>query len=148
MDAAFESYIAISALIARYTRLVDLAAYDELGAMFEAGEITANRGGEPLRGAGAIAEFYGRTNKSYGDSGASTLHIVTNLEFEELTNASAIVRSCFVVLQQRPELPLQPIVCGRYVDRFTRGDRDWRYAVKHIEVGLVGDVSHHLNISL
>lgn len=148
MEAAFESYVTISALIARYARLVDTAAYDELGTMFETGEITANRNGEPLRGPAAIAEFYGRTNKSYGDAGASTLHIVTNLEFEELTDASAVVRSCFVVLQRRPELPLQPIVCGRYIDRFARGAEGWRYAVKHIEVGLVGDVSHHLNISL
>lgn len=148
METSFENYVAISSLIARYTRLVDTAAYDELGAMFEFGEITANRGGKPLRGAAAIAEFYGRTNKSYGELGASTLHIVTNLEFDELSDASATVRSCFVVLQSRPDLPLQPIVCGRYLDRFTRGANGWRYASKHIEVGLIGDLSHHLNISL
>lgn len=148
METAFENYLAISSLIARYTRLVDTAAYDELGAMFEFGEITANRGGEPLRGSAAIAGFYGRTNKSYGEAGASTLHIVTNLEFDELADAGATVRSCFVVLQSRPDLPLQPIVCGRYRDRFAHGANGWAYASKHIEVGLIGDLSHHLNISL
>jgi hypothetical protein len=41
--------------------------------------------------------------------------------------------------------PLQPIVAGRYLDRFARVDGAWRFAERRILVDLVGDLSRHLH---
>lgn len=146
--------IAIENLIHRYARLVDCARYEELGQMFAAGEITANKrsadsgASEPLRGAAAVQRFYATTNKTYPDGSAQTHHVVTNLEFDTRAADEIGVRSCFTVFQGTAQLPLQPIVCGRYADVFRRGPGGWAYRSKHIEVTLVGDISNHLNITL
>ena len=53
------------------------------------------------------------------------------------------------MLQAVPgELALQPIVAGRYRDRFERGDRGWRFASRHLVVDLVGELGHHLLFDL
>jgi hypothetical protein len=40
-------------------------------------------------------------------------------------------------------LPLQPIVAGRYRDRFECVDGVWRFTSRHIIIDLMGDISHH-----
>jgi hypothetical protein len=47
------------------------------------------------------------------------------------------------VLQQTAEVPLQPIIAGRYHDEFRR-DVQWRFTRRHMIVDLVGDLSRHL----
>jgi hypothetical protein len=61
---------------------------------------------------------------------------------------SAAARSAFVVFQQTAELPLQPIVAGRYRDTFERSGSDWRFQCRHIFVDQVGDVREHLSFDL
>ena len=60
------------------------------------------------------------------------------------TAGSGLARSYFVVLQQTPELPLQPIVSGRYRDRFERVDGVWRFAERRVRTDHMGDLSAHL----
>jgi len=48
------------------------------------------------------------------------------------------------VLQAVPGLPLQPILAGRYHDRFERRSGVWWFSERRYLVDLVGDVSHHL----
>jgi ketosteroid isomerase-like protein len=143
-----EDYLKITALIAQYTRAVDSADFETLGQLFALGEVTTNREGAELKGSETIARYWQDVNKTYGDAGLATHHMVTNLEFGDLKTAAVDVRSYFLVLQATPGFPLAPIVAGRYVDHFVRRGDDWHYAKKHIEVSLVGDVSHHLNISI
>ncbi|MBK8800368.1 MAG: hypothetical protein IPM07_30625 [Anaerolineales bacterium] len=45
-------------------------------------------------------------------------------------------------------LPLQPIVMGRYEDRFVLDGDVWRFDEKSILVDLMGNLSEHLNIQL
>jgi hypothetical protein len=45
-------------------------------------------------------------------------------------------------------LPLQPIVTGRYHDRFERVAGEWRFAQRHMIVDHVGDVREHLTFDL
>jgi hypothetical protein len=52
------------------------------------------------------------------------------------------------VLQATSDLPLQPIVAGRYRDRFERVDGMWRFAEREMNVEQVGDVHEHLVIDL
>ena len=47
-----------------------------------------------------------------------------------------------------PAAALQPIVAGRYRDRFERTGRRWRFAGRHMVVDLVGDLGHHLLFDL
>jgi len=56
----------------------------------------------------------------------------------------AAARSCFTVLQARPDFPLQAILCGRYHDAFERVGSAWRFADRLILPDLVGDLSRHL----
>jgi hypothetical protein len=53
-----------------------------------------------------------------------------------------------VVFQATADLPLQPIVAGRYQDRFERVEGVWRFAEREMNVQQVGDVHEHLNIDL
>jgi hypothetical protein len=52
------------------------------------------------------------------------------------------------VLQQTANLSLQPIISGRYHDRFERVDGVWRFTHRHIISELVGDLSQHLLIAV
>ena len=52
------------------------------------------------------------------------------------------------MLQGLPDFPLQPIVAGRYEDRFERAAGGWQFAERRMFVELVGDVSRHLLITL
>ena len=81
----------------------------------------------------------------YADGTPGTKHVTTNLilEFDE-DGVGATARSYFTVLQAVPGLPLQPIVAGRYRDRFERGDGVWRFSERRYLIDLVGDVSHHM----
>ena len=63
-------------------------------------------------------------------------------------SGSAAARSAFVVFQQTADLPLQPIVAGRYRDTFERSGSDWRFDRRHIFVDQVGDVREHLSFDL
>jgi hypothetical protein len=73
------------------------------------------------------------------------VNVITDID-EEADTATA--RSGFVVLQQTADLPLQPIVTGRYRDRFERVDGEWRFAQRHMVVDHVGDVREHLTFDL
>ena len=53
-----------------------------------------------------------------------------------------------VVFQATDELPFQPIVGGRYDDRFERVDGTWRFARRLVHVDQIGDMSEHLTFDL
>ena len=57
---------------------------------------------------------------------------------------TASARSYFTVLQQVEDLPLQPIISGRYHDTFHRIDGSWWFDTRIMRVDLVGDLGRHL----
>jgi len=60
----------------------------------------------------------------YDDGTPRTKHVTTNIAIEIDEEAGkAETRSYFTVLQALPGLALQPIVSGRYQDRFARHHR-------------------------
>lgn len=62
-------------------------------------------------------------------------------------DGSITARSSYVVLQALDGFPLQPIITGRYVDRFARthtDDGSWHFLERRFHVDLVGDLTHHL----
>ena len=84
----------------------------------------------------------------YDDGTPQTKHVTTNLGIEvDDAVGTAISRSYFTALQALPDLPLQPIVSGRYYDRFERRDGQWRFVERRVQTDLVGDLSRHLRRS-
>jgi len=140
---------AIRNLLGRYCELMDAGDYDGVGELFTDGALADEHGNEFARGAIAVAASYTRTNKPHGDT-PRTKHLVTNtvIELDE-DGDGATARSSYLVLQATDAMPLQPIITGRYRDRFARDDSGgWRFAERRFFVDLVGDLREHLTIDL
>jgi ketosteroid isomerase-like protein len=134
---------AIAALIHAYAERLDDGDLDGVAALFaEATWRTPARTGA-LHGAAAVRQAYDGVLLYDGRPG--TKHVITNLVVTVAPDgATAAARSYFTVLQARPDLPLQPIICGRYHDAFTRDARGWRFSDRLILPDLIGDLSRHL----
>ena len=132
-------------LLGTYCELIDRADYDGVGALFGDGCVLAAEDGTELaRGATAIAAHFRGMVKLH-DGAQRTKHIVTNIVLTEEPDREMTARSSFVVFQATEQLPLQPIVCGRYADRFRRDDGDtWRWIERRYAADLVGHLSQHL----
>jgi hypothetical protein len=73
----------------------------------------------------------------------ATKHVITNVSVE-IEGDAAAARSYFTVFQARPDFPLQPIIAGRYHDRFERINGGWRHSDHLIFLDLFGDLSRHV----
>jgi 3-phenylpropionate/cinnamic acid dioxygenase small subunit len=145
----YESYHAITTLMFRYAEYVDAADFDAIADLFADAIITNEGVDGEIAGGEAAKQLYLNTNRMHDDGTLRTRHLTSNVsvDIDEVAGA-ATARSSFVVFQQTPALPLQPIVTGRYRDRFERADRGWRFAQRHIIVDHVGDVREHLAFDL
>ncbi len=97
--------------------------------------------------AGFLLAFWQAAVVLYPDGTPRTKHVVTNpiIEIDEGAG-TASCRSYYTVLQQTDDFPLQPIVSGRYHDRFECVGGRWRFSFRdYTLMDLVGDLSHHLN---
>ncbi|MGH7288395.1 MAG: nuclear transport factor 2 family protein, partial [Myxococcota bacterium] len=139
---------AITTLLFRYAECIDRADFAGLGQLFAHGRIRSSSGpaGDAWSG-DQVREFYARTNRVHDDGTLRTRHLNTNhvVDIDEPAGVAS-VRSAYVVFQATPKLPFQPIVGGRYEDRFERSDAEWRWIDRLIHVDQVGDVSEHLNL--
>ena len=145
----WESHHAITELMYRYTEYIDAADFDAIGALFANGRLTTKGVPGSVDGAEAVAALYRSTNRVHDDGTLRTRHLCVNpiVDIDEANN-TASARSSFVVFQATADLPLQPIVAGRYQDRFERAEGAWRFAEREMNVQQVGDVHEHLNIDL
>ena len=134
---------AVENLIAAHAELVDDGDFAGLGALLADATFTGS--GAPVSGPDAIEKMFRDMLIVYADGTPRTRHVTTNVAIEVDEEAgTAVSRAYFTVLQAVPGLALQPIVSGRYRDRFERRDGHWRFAERHVRVDLVGDVSRHL----
>ena len=140
---------AIANLVFRYAELIDGGDYEGIGALFADAVIGADGSTVEWRGAEAITAMYVNGTRRYEDGTPRSKHVTTNLIIEvDDERAHATCRSYYTVLQQTDELPLQPIVAGRYHDEFDRVDDEWRFTRRTMFVDLVGDLSKHLLFEL
>ncbi len=146
---SWENYHAITTLLFRYAECIDAADFDGIGALFATAKITNEGYDGEIVGAEAVANLYRSTNRVHEDGTLRTRHLTTNVIVDiDDAAGTAETRSAFVVFQATRELPLQPIVTGRYHDRFAR-DRDvWSFAHRHILLEQVGTVREHLHPAL
>lgn len=147
----WESHHAISTLMFDYAECVDQADFDGLSKLFAHGRITSTSAADSSEGmtGEAVGRFYGATNRVHEDGTLRTRHLATNvrIDIDEMAN-EATARSYYVVLQATPRLPFQPIVGGRYEDRFERVDGEWRFLERLVLVDQIGDMSEHLTFDL
>jgi len=137
-------------LLYTYGRLVDAGDFEGVGRHFAHARITNDRDDDFVEGEEAITAMYRRTTRIYPETGTPrTQHAFNNpiLDIDE-TAGQATCHANFVVFQQTETLALQPVIAGRYRDRFERVEGVWRYTEKHMIVDLVGDLSQHLLMDL
>ena len=73
------------------------------------------------------------------------MHCITNVTVDVDDSATvASARSYFTVLQAVDDFPLQPIIAGKYHDRFEKIDGTWRFRERIIHPDLIGDLSRHM----
>jgi hypothetical protein len=118
---------AIENLIASYAFLNDDADIAGLGELFANAVCTLD--GTTARGRHEV-ETLARTIINVGPDGRSTTsHEITNiiLDIDEVAG-TAVGRAYWTVYQAVSGSPRQPILAGRYHDRFQRRDGVWRFA--------------------
>jgi hypothetical protein len=132
-------------LIAKYAEFIDSGDFDGLADLLGDAGVGDSESSSLLRGRDALAAMFTATTRRYADGTPRTKHVTTNLILEidgDVGRASA--RSYWMVLQAVEGLPLQPILAGRYHDKFDRPDGTWRFAERRYFIDLVGDVSRHM----
>ena len=137
------SHRAIENLIATYAELVDDGDFAGVGVLLADATFTGDSGS--VSGGDAIEKMLRDNVIIYEDGTPRTKHVTTNVAIEiDEAAGTAVSRSYFTALQALPDLALQPIVSGRYHDRFERRDGQWRFVQRHVRTDLLGDVSRHL----
>lgn len=133
---------AIRNLMFRYAELQDAGDFEAVGALFSHG-VYQRGDGRSFRGA-EIAEHRRRVNLLEEGGSPGTKHVTANItiEVDEEHNAAS-ADSCYAVLQGGGALPLEPIVAGRYHDRFERAGGEWRFLFRRSRVDLVGRMDTH-----
>jgi 3-phenylpropionate/cinnamic acid dioxygenase small subunit len=145
-----DSARSIENLLYTYAERIDRGDFAGVAALFEHATIHAVEGGPPetqFHGVDGARTMYEMSTRRHEDGTPRTTHLTTNAIIEVDEEAgTATCRSRFCVLQATPDLPLQPIVAGRYHDTFRVVDGDWWFASRTILLDQVGDVSQHLNL--
>jgi 3-phenylpropionate/cinnamic acid dioxygenase small subunit len=138
-----EAHEEIRNLLGRYCELMDAGDFEGVAELLAHATLRDEHGNEVAAGHDGVLALYGATILHHGSP--RTRHLTTNtiLEVDDAAD-TATARSAFVVLQATDALALQPIIAGRYRDRFERVDGAWRFAERAFAVDLVGDLSQHL----
>jgi len=144
-----DSARAIENLLYTYAERIDRGDLDGVAELFTHGRIHGVEGGGPetvFEGPERVRGLYGRTTRMHEDTGTPrTKHVTTNAIIEvDDAAGTASARSCFLVTQATPELPLQVIITGRYRDTFHRIGGRWWFDSRTMYVDQTGDLGHHL----
>jgi hypothetical protein len=146
LETTRSSYRAVETLIATYAELVDGGNFAGVGVLLADATFTGATGS--VHGRDAIEKMLRDNLIVYEDGTPRTKHVTTNVVIELDDKAgTAVARSYFTVLQALPDLALQPIVSGRYQDRFERHDGTWRFADRRVLTDLTGNVGGHVRQS-
>jgi SnoaL-like protein len=142
------AYAAIARLVFGYADRLDAGDLAGMAAYFERARLRTGPGLDAVTftGAGEVFAAFDGSVQRFEDGTPSTKHVTTNLIVDaDEEEGIASAWSYFTVLQSRPDLPLQPIVAGRYEDSFARdGDGRWYFTERLIIIEHLGDVSRHL----
>ena len=133
---------AIRTLLHEYCFRLDAGDLDGVAALFADATMGSPDRPDRLRGTTAVRSNYDGVIL-YDDGTPCTQHNLANTTIV-LDCDTATSTSYFTVLQSRPDFALQPILAGRYVDRFDRVDGRWRFAARVIHPDRIGDMTRHM----
>lgn len=134
---------AIRGLINAYCERLDAADFDGVAALFAQGAFRSPAGTD-LVGAAAVRRMY-EPVIVYGDGTPRTKHVLGTVVVEaDGATGTASARSHFTVFQQADARPLQPVLSGRYHDRFHRADGAWWFEERMVLPDLEGDLRAHM----
>ena len=141
---------AIRNLLGVYCELIDAGDFDGVAELLAGAVLRDASGAEVARGRDGIVALYEATTRRHADGTTRTRHVTASSVIDVDTVAgTATARSAYVVFMATDAVPLQPIVSGRYRDRFARSaEGTWAFTERAITVDLVGDVSDHLTFRL
>ncbi len=141
-----ESSRQIENLIYRYAELIDDGDLEGVAELFRDAEIVSPVHNVRRQGFDEVLQMYRLSCRLYETTGTPlTKHLTTNVIIELDGNGNeASARSYYTVIQATDCLPLQPIISGRYKDRFRKVDTRWQFASREMIVDLIGDCSAHL----
>lgn len=140
-----DAHEAVRQLLFRYCELMDAGDFTKLAALFADAVMVDDDGTVVAGGRTGVQALYDRGTRLY-DGRPRTSHITSNsiIDVDEVAG-TASARSVYIVFQATDTLALQPIITGRYRDRFARAEDDtWHFVERGFSVDLVGDLSHHL----
>ncbi len=139
-----DDHEAIRQLLYRYCELMDAGAFAELAELFAEAVMVDDVGNVVAEGRSGVQALYDRGTRLH-DGSPRTRHLTSNsiIDVDRLAG-TASARSVYVVFQATEHLALQPIISGRYRDRFARVDDTWHFVERSFSVDLVGDLSQHL----
>jgi hypothetical protein len=137
---------AIEHIVYGYAERIDLGDLTRVAELFAHATYKGGGPDDPgVLGAAPVREILETMVRRYADGTPRTKHVTTNLVIDVDHDAgTAAARSYYTVFQQVDDFPLQPIIAGRYHDRFARVDGTWRLTERVIFCDLVGDLSLHL----
>lgn len=142
-DAARE----IENLLYQYAERIDAGNLDGVAELFTHGRIRPgpDLGAATFEGRDQVLGMYRAATRIYDGGTPLTRHVTTNaiIEVEDAAQTGS-ARSCYTVFQRTDQLPLQPIISGRYHDSFQRIEGRWWFDTRVMLVDLVGDLSQHL----
>jgi 3-phenylpropionate/cinnamic acid dioxygenase small subunit len=136
----------IENLIYRYAELIDDGDLEGVAELFRHAEIVSTVHNVRHHGFDEVLQMYKASCRIYETTGTPlTKHLTTNVIIElDKSGKMASARSYYTVIQATDSLPLQPIISGRYKDRFRQVDTQWLFASREMIVDLIGDCSAHL----
>jgi ketosteroid isomerase-like protein len=140
-----DDYFAIQNLIYRYCDRIDRGDFAGIAQLFAHAEIHVPALPAPVRGVAAIEAMYTQFTRLYPETGTPrTRHVTSNVIIEPDGADAARAQSYVLVHQATDVLPLQPIIGGRYYDRFAKAEGAWRFTERRMEMDLFGNLSAHL----
>jgi 3-phenylpropionate/cinnamic acid dioxygenase small subunit len=139
---------AIHRLIYRYAELLDAGDFAGVGALFADATYRAEVSPGKIHrheGAAEVQALLERLVITYHDGTPRTKHVMTNMVVD-VDGGVATSRTYFTVFQSvPPDLPLQPVIAGRYHDAFDVGpDGRWRFVDRMIYSDLFGEMTRHV----
>jgi 3-phenylpropionate/cinnamic acid dioxygenase small subunit len=144
-----DDHRAIEHLLYRYAELIDAGDFAGIGTLFARGQVVAPAVDRVFRGADEVRQMYEMSTRRHADGTPRTQHVMSNVRIEVAPDGrSAEARLRFTVFQALDDFPLQPIIAGRYEDRFARDAAGWYFAERRMQVELIGDLSRHLLIEM
>ena len=139
---------AITNLLYRYAELMDAGRLEECADLFTHARILLGDpadGDPPVVDRDGLAAAWRSMVRIHEDGTPRTRHLVATpiIEVDEEAG-TATCRSTYTVFQQAGSGPLQPVISGRYLDRFEQIGGVWRFTERAYAMDLTGDLSQHL----